>query len=175
MRDALLRLLVRAVIAALCVPAVWFFTRMWSTAVVYASVPIATLLARPLLELAGRTPRTLRHLSLRHVAGRHYAYRGRSIDVYEDARHIRWLSLVDVRRCVPGLPAAEVMRRLNPTACAATGPRTREGRITAEALAATLSTSTDPQTGHFLNWLERDVAKPARHRRALATGNKSVE
>jgi hypothetical protein len=175
MRDALVLLLQRAFFAALAVPVTWLYTRMWSTAFTYSAPIVAGLLARPVLELAGRTPRALRHAALQGVAGRHYAYRGRSVDVHEDERHVRWLSISDVRRCVPGLPDAAVLRRLNPSACADTGPRTREGRITADALAATLGKTTDARTGHFLKWLERDVARPARHRRALAQGTRSVE
>lgn len=170
MRDALFRLLVRLALAAVVAGFFRVATGMWSLALVLASPLIAAAAARPLLELAGRSPQVMRHLAWRDVAGRHHAFRGRSIDVHVDERGVPWLSEHDVRRCVPGLPAVAVLQRLHPAGCAAIGPRTPEGRITAGSLAEALARTSDPGTGRFLHWLERDVARPARRRQAIARG-----
>jgi len=87
---------------------------------------------------------------------------------------VRWLSIVDVRRSVPGLPALAVLRRLEPAACADPGPHAPEGRIASEALARVLAKATDAQTAHFLQWMERDVSGPARRLRARAAGDRST-
>ncbi len=58
------------------------------------------LLARPLIELAGALRDRMKQVQLAAVEGRHYAFRGRRVQVLEDADRRRWVRLADVRAIV---------------------------------------------------------------------------
>lgn len=174
MTEHLPRLLLRALAAAAIVWLVHQVQPRWSMTWVWSSIAIAALFSRPLLDLLFDLPWAMRQFDLRHLAGRHYAYRGRAVDVHEDERHVRWLSIGDVRRIVTGLPASDVLSRVHATGRVEIGPATPEGRISAEALADVLARTSDPETARFLKWLERDVAAPARRLRARESGDPAL-
>ncbi len=158
---------------AACSAVAWLAWRWLGTAgLVYSGPLFGLALARPLVDALGAWWRTTRRLAYGDLQGRHYAHRGTPIDVLEDADHVRWLSTADLRRVLPGLPADAVLGRLWPAGLqtVAGRGRTRGGvpRISAEALAAYLAKSTEPDSLRLRRWLEREVAFPARRRRLRA-------
>ena len=175
MPDIALRLLVRVALCAALFVALHRVVGHWGVALLLGAAAAGALLARPVLELAGNAPGALFGLAWRDRLGRHYAWRGIPLDIHEDGRHVRWVCIADARRCVPGLPEAAVLRRLEPAGCGTAGPPTPEGRIASEALARVLARSADPETQRFLRWLDRDVTRPAQVRRAMAGGGTRPE
>ena len=117
-------------------------------------------LAGPLMDLAGAAYATTRRMALSPLEGRHFEHRGVPLDVAQDERHHRWLSVRDLRRLLRGLPRDAALRRLVPEALM-DDTRLRGLRIEAEALLALLRRSTDPDSLKLRNWLEREVVFPA--------------
>jgi hypothetical protein len=100
---------------------------------------------------------------MRRYEGRYYAFRGRHVDIDIDSRALCWVSTADVRKVVPTLPVEPVLARLRPGQVRQSGDP-RVWRITSEALERVLARSSDADVGKFLNWLETEVASPARKR-----------
>ena len=69
------------------------------------------LLAKPLIDLASELRHQYLRLHWRDVQGRHYSFRGRSIDVQVDVDHRRWVRLADVRAAV-GFTAGDAALRV---------------------------------------------------------------
>ena len=128
------------------------------------TMPVLALFAPALVELMSRIPRFIRHLALRPWAGRHFEYRGKSMDIVIDADAQCWISTADVRKVVARLPADTVLERLAPTQCGEGGDPPR-WRITTTGLAQVMVRANDPVVTKFCHWLEVDVARPARNRR----------
>lgn len=134
---------------------------------VVLSAPIfGAAVARPLLELVGAIARGTKALALGSTEGRHYAFRGQSIDITEDDAPYRWLLTDDVRKVIVDLPSDKLLQRLYPDGLHAVG-RPAAMRIQAEALADYLRKSSDPTSIRFKRWVERDVLLPARKRREV--------
>ena len=55
------------------------------------------VLARPLMELAIAIYQAMRRANWRELEGRHYAFKGRTVHVVEDADYQRWVRLADIR------------------------------------------------------------------------------
>ena len=82
---------------AACAVVTWGAWRIFGpVGIVFVAPLFGVAFARPLIELAETAFRTMRHANWRHVEGRHYAYRGRSIAVIEDADRQRWIRIGDV-------------------------------------------------------------------------------
>ena len=128
-------------------------------------MPVLALFAIPLVDIVASYPRFVSRLVLRKVEGRYVEYRGMSLDIVTDAAATCWVSTADVRKLVPGLPAEPVLSRLYPGQVKESGDP-RQWRIGVEALALFLARSTDPDMTKFANWLDKDVARPARNRLA---------
>jgi hypothetical protein len=94
------------------------------------------------------------------LEGRYFEHRGVPLDVAEDERHHRWVSVRDLRKLLRGLPRDAALKRLMPEALVVDA-RLRGLRIEAEALLALLRRSTDPDSLKLRNWLEREVVFPA--------------
>ena len=109
---------------AVCVLVSWAVWRWFGLAAMMPTLPLfGILLARPLLELAGALRDGMKEVQLAAVEGRHYAFRGRRVQVLEDPDRRRWVRLADVRAIV-GSPRATARWRLpTPTACAASAGR----------------------------------------------------
>lgn len=126
--------------------------------------PILAIFGRPLVEILSSMPRHAKHLALRDLAGRYYEFRGRSMDIHVDADARCWIATADVRK-ITALPAEAVLLRLVPGQCRELGDPVT-WRISADGAAQVLGKSSDPEVAKFLTWLEREVAQPARNRRA---------
>ena len=144
------------------------FWWIWRTFGLATALPVVGLfgiaLARPLIDLAEALGWQMRRVHWRDVEGRHYAHRGRTVAVVEDDEHRHWLRLADVRAIV-GFTASD-------GALAVSYPdRVRElGRpatphIRDDALLAHLAKERSPEAARLRQWVDREVAFPARRRR----------
>ena len=129
---------------------------------VYA-MPVLAVCAMPLVEILTGFPRFARWLALRKLEGRYFEFRGRSMDIHIDADARCWVSTADARK-IAALPADAVLARVAPLQCGELGDPLR-WRITVEGLGQLLAKSSDPDVTKFRDWLEKDVARPARNRR----------
>ena len=128
------------------------------------TMPILALLAPALVELMSRIPRFMHQLAMRPWEGRYFEYQGKSMDILVDGDAQCWISTADVRKVILTLPADAVLERLVPTQCGEGGDPLR-WRITTTGLAQVMARASDPIVTKFCNWLEKDVARPARNRR----------
>jgi hypothetical protein len=131
--------------------------------------PIVALAVAPLLpSLLGGSVRAVRAIAYRDIEGRHYAYKGRSIQVHDDEAGDRWLRVTDVRKVVPGFPRDAVLLRIAPADVGRVAGR-GELFLRAQALDAYLQRSQDDTALRFRHWLHKEVIAPAgRARAALA-------
>ena len=126
-------------------------------------MPVIAILAIPFLEMFGLIPFLAKWFAFRKVAGRYYEYRGRHVDIEIDGEATCWVSTADIRKILPSLPSDPVLARMQPNDVEEGGePRT--WRITSRALAVVLQKATDPETTRFCQWLDTQVAQPARKR-----------
>ncbi len=149
--------------AAVSAAVLYAFWRWFGTFGLVYAMPVLAILGKPLVEIGASLPRLATHIALRKVDGRYYEFRGRSMDIHVDADARCWVSTADVRKITP-LPADGVLNRLTPLECLELG-EPLQWRITPQGLAQVLAKSSDPDVTKFCNWLEKDVARPARNRR----------
>lgn len=128
-------------------------------------MPVLAVFAYPIIDIVTGYPRFVTRIVMRKVEGRYYEFRSRSLDIDIDDDAVCWVSTADVRKLVPTLAAEPVLLRLYPGQVKESGDP-RQWRITAQALTLLLAKSSDPDVTKFSNWLEKDVARPARNRLA---------
>lgn len=153
-----------AVVAALCAALLYGFWRWFGVFGLVFGAPAMGLLAWPLVDTVAGFPRLATRLALRRYEGRHYAFRDRRIDIHIDDDAACWVCTEDARKIV-ALPADAVLCRMLPRACRELG-EPMVWRITTDGLAEVLARSTDAEVTKFRDWLERDVARPARNKLA---------
>ncbi len=121
-------------------------------------------LARPLIDLASAIRHEMRRATWHDVEGRHFAYRGHSVRVVEDADHQRWIRLADVRAIV-GFTASDAALQLTyPNGWRRLG-RPLEPHLSDEALLAHLAKERLPSAAKLRHWVEREIVFPARRQR----------
>ena len=128
-------------------------------------MPVLAVFAVPLVDILAGYPRFVSRIVMRKVEGRYFEYRGMSLDIVIDGAAACWISTSDVRKLVPGLPAEPVLSRLYPGQVKESGDP-RQWRIGVQALTQFLAKSTDADMTKFANWLDKDVARPAKNRLA---------
>jgi hypothetical protein len=158
-RAALTSVLVRLALGA---AAIWIAWRQGgASAVVFAGALVGLILARPLLELAIATWGALRHENWRPLEGRHFAYKGRTVHVEEDADHRRWIRLDDIR-AVAGFTASETALRIAyPDGWSLRG-RPATLHLDDETLLAHLRKERSAEALRLTRWVEREIVFPAR-------------
>ena len=147
---------------AVCAAVLVAFWRLFGAFGLVYAMPVLAILAKSIVELVAAFPRLARRIALRQVAGRYYEFRGRSMDIHVDADARCWVSTADARK-VAALPADAVLARLAPLECRQLGDPV-QWRMTTAGLAQVLAKSSDADVAKFCNWLEKDVARPARNR-----------
>ena len=122
------------------------------------------LLARPLLDLVGALRDGMKQVQLAAVEGRHYAFRGRAVQVLDDADRRRWVRLADVRAIV-GFTASEgALAIAYPDGVRRLG-RPAVTHLGEEALLAHLAKERAPEAARLRWWIEREIVFPARRER----------
>jgi hypothetical protein len=152
-----------------CAAATWGAWRVFGTAgLVFVAPLFGVAFARPLIELTASAFRAMRHANWRDVEGRHYAYRGRSVSVIEDADGQRWIRLADVRAIVGFTASDGALAITYPDGVCRAG-RPPEPYIGAETLIVHLGKERGPESLRLRIWVERAVAFPVRRDRTTPT------
>jgi hypothetical protein len=123
------------------------------------------LLARPLLDLAGALRDGMKHAQLAAVEGRHYAFRGRGVQVLDDDDRRRWVRLADVRAIVGFTATDGALAIAYPGGVRRLG-RPAETHVSEEALLTHLAKERAPEAARLRSWVEREIVFPARRERA---------
>ena len=125
---------------------------------------LALALPRPLLNLAGELRRMMRARVWRDLEGRHYAFRGRPVQVLEDVSHSRWVCAADVR-AISGSTASDGALLLTyPSGFRRLG-KPAQGYFSDEALLLHLAKEPGAGALRFRHWVEREISFPARRQR----------
>ena len=165
MRATLLVIAWRLAICAAVTYAAWRFGGAIPAVI---TIPlIGFLLASPLIDLAGHLRHQMRALAWRDLEGRHHEFQGVPVQVFEDAEHRRWVSIADVRHILGASTSDAVLARLYPDGWRRIGKPARMC-LSDEALLMHLAKTSTPLGGRFRQWVERDIAFPARRLRERA-------
>jgi hypothetical protein len=157
MSQVLVSLALRLPVCMVVSFALWRF--LGPIGLVVSAPLFGVLLAKPLFELADELRHSDKTLAYSAIQGRNFEHRGFRLDVAEDDRHHRWISVNDVRKLIPSLPKPAVLRSHFPDGVQE--DRAISGhRIHDDALLEYLAKSTDANSLKFRNWLEREVALP---------------
>jgi hypothetical protein len=144
----------------------WVLWRWLGTVALAACAPLfGVLLARPLIDLAGDLTQRTRALALRDVQGHHYAFKGHWLHVVEDDDEVRWVCASHLRKVLAGLPSGHRLLKLWPQRARRLGRR-GEVYLADEAVLEMLAKATAAETLRFRVWVERELVRPARMRRA---------
>ena len=149
----------------LCALLSWAVWRWLGLAAMVPTLPLfGILLARPLLDLASALRHEVKRAQLVEVEGRHYAFRGRRVQVIEDADRRRWVRLADVR-AIAGFTASDGALAITyPDGVRRLG-RPAEAHVAEEALLAHLLKERAPEAARLRVWVEREIVFPARRER----------
>jgi hypothetical protein len=158
MRALLITLAIRLLVCAALAYVLWRWRG--ESGLVWAALPLALALPRPLIDLVGEFKLLAHRRALAGVQGRHFQHRGIALDIAEDERHHRWIKVSDVRKLIPSLPREAVLREQFPQGLSGDA-QTHDERIHADALLAYLEKSTDAVSLKFRHWLRREVVFPA--------------
>jgi hypothetical protein len=154
---------------AACAIVSWGAWRLFGAAgLVFAAPLVGLAIARPLLELAAAASRAMHRAHWRDVEGRHYAFRGQTVRVLEDASGQRWIRLGDIRGIVGFTASDGALALAYPDGLSRIG-RPIEPYISAEALLEHLGKERGPKAIRLRAWVEREVAFPAAQRRMRST------
>jgi hypothetical protein len=150
---------------AVCALVSWTVWRWLGPAPMVATLPlIGILLARPLIDLASALRHAMKRSQLAAVEGRHYAFRGRRVQVLEDADRSRWVRLADVRAIV-GFTASDGALAITYRDGVRRLGRPAEVHVGDEALLAHLMKERSPEAARLRVWVEREIVFPARRER----------
>ena len=162
MTQTLLTLALRLAIAAALAAWAWWLDGP-SFLFVFALALSGPLLARPLLDLAGDLRRQMRAAVWASREGRHFVFRGTPVTVREDVDHRRWIRVADLRRIVGFTASNGALALSYPQHWRADAPG--DGWLEAEAAIIHLRREPGAQALRLSQWVEREVAFPARRQR----------
>ena len=143
----------------------WLAWRSFGLVALVTTLPLFGIaLARPLLELASELRHQMRRAHWRDVEGRHYAYRGRTVRVVEDADRRRWVRLAAIRAIVGVTAGDGALAIAYPGAVLAIG-RPPLPHLRDDALVAHLEKERSAEATRLRHWVEREIVFPARRER----------
>ena len=148
-----------------CLFASWTVWRFLGPAPMVLTLPAyGLLLARPLIELASAVRLLMKRAHLAPVEGRHYAFRGRSVQVIEDVERRRWVRIADVRAIV-GFTASDGALAISyPDGVRRLGPAV-EPHIAEQALLVHLRKERSAEAARLRLWVQREIVFPAQRER----------
>ncbi|MGZ5204021.1 MAG: hypothetical protein ACXWCU_02620 [Caldimonas sp.] len=154
-----------AIRLALCAAATWVVWRLRvGPGVLFMSALFGLALARPLLELGIGIWHEMRRSNWRELEGRHFAFKGRTVRVVEDADHQRWVRLADIR-AIAGFTASDAALQITYPGGWSLRGRPPEPHLSDEALLAHLAKERGPEAVRLRQWVEREIVFPARRQR----------
>lgn len=150
---------------ALCAALAWALWRLgFNTGVLFVAALVGIMLARPLMELTIAIWQAMRQANWRELEGRHYAFKGRTVHVVEDADHQRWVRLSDIR-AIAGFTASDTALQVTYPAGWRLLGRPPLPHLSDEALLAHIAKERTPQAVRLRIWIEREIVFPARRER----------
>ena len=122
------------------------------------------LLARPLIDLAIGSYQAMRRANWRELEGRHYAFKGRTVHVIQDADYQRWVRVADIRAIV-GFTASDAALQVTYPAGWRMLGRPPLPHLSDEALLVHIAKERSPEAVRLRLWIEREIVFPARRER----------
>ncbi|MRD46356.1 hypothetical protein [Caenimonas koreensis] len=144
----------------LCVAAYLAVTwRMGPTAMVISSPLLGAAIALPLINLACGLRHRARAATWLPVHGKHYVFRGVTINVIEDDDYCRWLRLADARKVFPISATERVLAISFPDRVKSFG-NARDAYLRDDAMIELLARQTDATALRFRTWIDRTIFMP---------------
>lgn len=159
MQQALIQIALRLFLCAAVVLPVWLW--LGPSAFVLCAPLVGGALARPLIDLAASLRQMSRERAYADIEGRHYAFKGQSLNVIEDDAGQRWLATRDLRKIIDGFPSDALLARLHPAQVSMHGSPPA-AYLLDETVLVVLERAVAPRTLGFKVWLERAIARPGR-------------
>jgi hypothetical protein len=147
---------------AVCIVYYWLFKDLLGPILwIVLAALAAQLFKRIVVDLLAETGWQMRRAALEPLNGKHYQFQNFQLQVVEDDDHCRWIPTAKVRQIVGQLASDEALLRLFPSGHRRLGDQ-QEGYLRDDALVAHLAGAHSSQAIKFKNWIERNVAFPAR-------------
>ena len=137
----------------------WVWTHDGRVAGLVVACLGAFFLARPLVDVASDLRHALRGAALKDLEGRHMEYRGRPLGVLEDADHVRWVRVQDLRAIVGFTASDGALAVSYPSGFRRIGG---EPHLSDEALLLHLAREPGPAALKLRHWAEQRITFPAR-------------
>ena len=154
-----------AIRLAVCAAATWALWRLgFGPGVLFMAAAVGIVLARPLMDLTIALWQAMRHANWRELEGHHFAFKGRSVRVVEDADHQRWIRLADIR-AIAGFTASDASLQITYPGGWGMRGRPYEPYLSDEALLAHIAKERSPEAARLRRWVEREIVFPARRQR----------
>ncbi len=147
---------------AVCIVYYWLFKDLFGPAVwIFLAALAAQLFKRIVVDLLAEMGWQMRRATLEPLSGKHYQFQNFQFQVIEDDDHCRWIPTDKVRQVVGQLASDEALAKLFPSGHQRLGDE-QKGHLRDDALVAHLAGAHSSQAIKFKNWIERNVAFPAR-------------
>ncbi len=138
--------------------------RLGAFAAVILSPGLAAAVARPLINLTASLHGDARAHVWKSAQGQHYVFKGMTIQVLEDDDHQCWIPLSAIGKVMSKTPPEATLAIAYPGRLQRVG-KTGVPCLRDDAAIEHPGKHNDPNAIKFRNWIEKDVATPARLRR----------
>lgn len=132
-------------------PVVWLFL----------AVLMGVAFSRIVIDVSAELGWRFRSAVLKPLSGTHYRFQTFAVHVLESDDHCRWIATQEVRKIVGQLASDHVLAQIFPSGYQRLG-KDQQGYLRDDALVDHLSQASTPQAIKFKNWVERNIAFPAR-------------
>ncbi len=148
--------------SAVCAVYYWLCKDLFGPGVwIFLGALAAQLFKRIVVDLLAEMGWQMRRAALEPLSGKHYQFQNFQFQVIEDDDHCRWIPTEKVREIIGQLASDEALVRLFPSGHQRLGDE-KKGYLRDDALMAHLAGAHSSQAIKFKNWIERNVAFPAR-------------
>jgi len=148
--------------SAVCVVYYWLFKDLFGPGVwIFEAFLIRMVFPRIVVDLLAEMGWQMRRAVLEPLSGKHYQFQNYALEVVEDDDHCRWIPTERVREIVGQLASDEALAHMYPSGHQRMG-QSQKSYLRDDALMAHLAKAEDSQAIKFKNWIERNVAFPAR-------------
>lgn len=125
------------------------------------AVVIGLAFTRIVIDVTAELSWWVRRQVMEPLNGTHYKFQKFTVHVVEDDDHCRWIATHQVREIVGQLAGDHALAQIFPSGHRRLG-KEQKGYLRDDALISHLANATTPQGIKFKNWIERNVAFPAR-------------
>ncbi len=148
--------------SAVCIFYYWLLKDLLGPGVWFFEIYLARMMfQRIVVDLLAEMGWQMRRAVLEPLSGKYYQFQNHTLEVVEDDDHCRWIPTARVREIVGQLASDEALAHLYPSGHQCIG-ESQKGYLRDDALMAHLAKAHSSQAIKFKNWIERNVAFPAR-------------